>query len=96
MEAMSQTPKYKARFSTKLPSGDFLGVTIFPGKSDPNAEVVSVQVRRQTGEGWETISRIAIYRTSDGRYSLLPERQAPATPAKAEAVEVGASGESYE
>ncbi len=93
---MSQTQKYKARFSTKLPSGDFLGVTIFPGKTDPNAEVISVQVRRQTGEGWETISRIAMYRTPDGRYSLLPERQAPAAAARAEPIGVGASGESYE
>ncbi len=93
---MSTGQRYKARFSTKLPNGDFLGVTVWPGKSDPNAEVVTVQVRRQTGEGWETVGRIAIYRTPDGRYSLLPERQAPSTPAKAEPVEVGASGESYE
>jgi len=96
LAAMSQTQRYKARFSTKLPNGDFLGVTVFPGKSDPNAEVVSVQVRHQTGEAWETVSRIAIYRTSDGRYSLLPERPAPSSPAKAEPVEVAASGESYE
>ena len=92
---MSIGQRYKARFSTKLPNGDFLGVTVWPGKSDPNAEVVTVQVRRQTGEGWETVGRIAIYRTPDGRYSLLPERQAPAA-AKAETVEVGASGEGYE
>lgn len=93
---MSQTQRYKARYSTKLPSGDFLGVTVWPGKTDPSAEVVTIQVRRQTGEGWETVGRIAIYRTPDGRYSLLPERQAPSPPAKAEPVEVGASGESYE
>ena len=93
---MSTGQRYKARYSTKLPNGDFLGVTIWPGKSDPNAEVITLQVRRQTGEGWETVGRIAIYRTPDGRYSLLPERQAPTAPAKAEAVEVGATGESYE
>jgi hypothetical protein len=96
---MSTGQKYKARFSTRLPSGDFLGVTVWPGKSDPNAEVVQVQIRHQAGEGWETVGRIAIYRTPDGRYLLLPDRPAPAppaAPAKTEAVEVGATGEGYE
>ena len=93
---MSERQKFKARFSTKLPNGDFLGVTIWPGKSDPSAEVVTVQVRRQTGEGWETVGRIAIYRTADGRYSLLPERPPATAPAKAEPIELGQSSESYE
>ena len=88
--------KFKARFSTRLPSGDFLGVTIWPGKSDPTAEVVTIQVRRQTGDAWETVGRIALYRTADGRYSLLPERAPAAGTPKAEPVEVGPSGESYE
>ena len=88
--------KFKARFSTKLPNGDFLGITIWPGKSDPNAEVLTIQVRRQTGEGWETVGRLAIYRTPDGRYSLLPERPPTTGPAKAEPIEVAQSGEAYE
>ena len=88
--------KFKARFSTKLPNGDFLGITIWPGKSDPSAEVLTIQIRRQTGEGWETVGRLAIYRTPDGRYSLLPERTPTASPAKAEPIEVGQSGETYE
>ncbi len=93
---MSEGQRYKARFSTKLPDGDFLGVTIWPGKSDPNAEVLTIQVRRQSAEGWETVGRLAVYRTPDGRYSLLPERPVQATPAKKEPVEVGASSESPE
>lgn len=93
---MSERQRYKARFSTKLPNGDFLGLTIWPGKSDPTAEVLTIQVRRQTGEGWETVGRIAIYRTADGRYSLLPERPATPSPSKAEPIEVGQSGEVYE
>lgn len=93
---MSAGQRYKARFSTKLPNGDFLGITVWPGKSDPNAEVVTVQIMHPTGDTWETIGRIAIYRTFDGRYSLLPERQTTATTPKAEPVELGASGESYE
>ncbi len=50
--AEKQTPK--ARFSTKLPNGDFLGITIWPGKSEPSAEVVTVQIRHPTGDNWET------------------------------------------
>ncbi len=94
MMAEKQTPK--ARFSTKLPNGDFLGITIWPGKTDPNAEVVTVQIRRQTGEGWETVARMALYRTPDGRYSLLPERTPSEASRKAEPIPVGASGESSE
>jgi len=93
---MSAGQRYKARFSTKLPNGDFLGITVWPGKSDPNAEVVTVQIRHPTGDNWETTGRIAIYRTSDGRYSLLPERQSTATLAKPEPVELSASSEGYE
>ena len=88
--------KFKARFSTRLPSGDYLGVTIWPGKSDPTAEVVTIQVRRQKGDAWETVGRIALYRTADGKYSLLPERAPVAATPKAQPLEVGQSGEGYE
>ena len=93
---MSTGQRYKARYSTKLPSGDFLGITVWPGKSDPNAEVITVQIRHPTGDTWETTGRIAIYRTADGRYYLLPERQSTPAPAKLEPVELGASSEGYE
>jgi len=91
---MSTGQRYKARFSTKLPSGDYLGVTVWPGKTDPSAEVVTVQIRHPSGDNWETVGRIAIYRSSDGRYSLLPEKQT-ATVARPETVELGASSEAY-
>ena len=57
-----------------MPNGDYLSLTIWPGKSDPTAEVVTVQVRHQAGQGWETLAKLAVYRTVDGRYSQLPER----------------------
>ncbi len=91
MMAEKQTPR--ARFSTKLPNGDFLGITIWPGKSDPNAEVVTVQIRHPTGDGWETTARIALYRTFDGKYSLLPERQVTKSSEKPEPVQVSETGE---
>jgi hypothetical protein len=78
--------KFKARFSTRLPNGDFLGITVWPGKSDPNAEVLTVQVRHQTGQDWETVGKLAVYRTSDGRFSLLPERTQTTGASKAEPI----------
>ena len=83
---MLEGQKFKARFSTRLPNGDFLGITVWPGKSDPNAEVLTVQDRHQTGQDWETVGKLAVYRTSDGKYSLLPERTQPAGAPKTEAV----------
>jgi hypothetical protein len=89
MMAEKQTPK--ARFSTKLPNGDFLGITIWPGKSEPSAEVVTVQIRHPSGDSWETTARIALYRTADGKYSLLPERPVTKSSEKAEAVTIAAT-----
>ena len=89
MMAEKQTPK--ARFSTKLPNGDFLGITIWPGKTEPSAEVVTVQIRHPTGDNWETTARIALYRTADGKYSLLPERPVTKSSEKTEAVAIGAT-----
>jgi hypothetical protein len=71
---MSERQKPKARFSTRLPSGDFLSFAVWPGKADPSAEVLTIQVRHFEGDVWETIARLAVYRGSDGNYSLLPER----------------------
>jgi len=91
MMAEKQTPK--ARFSIKLPNGDFLGITIWPGKTEPSAEVVTVQIRHPTGDSWETTARMALYRTPDGKYSLLPEKPVTKSSEKTEAVTVGATGE---
>ncbi|MCW4020138.1 MAG: hypothetical protein NWF14_02770 [Candidatus Bathyarchaeota archaeon] len=71
---MSSTSQPKARFYNRLSEQDFLGLTVWQGKTDPTAEVIVVQLRRKTGDDWETIGRLAVYRTSDGNYSKLPER----------------------
>ncbi|HZY47337.1 MAG TPA: hypothetical protein VFE96_06020 [Candidatus Bathyarchaeia archaeon] len=93
---MAERQKYKARFTSRLPNGDFLGLTVWPGKTDPNAEVLTIQIRRQGTAGWETIHRVAIYRAVDGRYALLPERN-PVSPApKNETVDATETGESFE
>ena len=91
MMAEKQAPK--ARFSTKLPNGDYLGITIWPGRTDPTAEVITVQIRHPSGDSWETTARIALYRTPDGKYSLLPEKPAAKPTEKPEPVPVAATGE---
>ncbi len=93
---MAERQKYKARFSSKLPNGDFLSFTVWPGKSDPNAEVLTIQIRREGSAGWETVHRIAIYRTPDGKFSLLPERIPASQPAKTEPVSAEEASESFE
>ena len=65
----------KARFYTRINEQDYLGITVWPGKSDPTAEVITLQLRRNDGENWETVGRLAVYRSPDGTYSKLPERQ---------------------
>ncbi len=69
---MSQKSQPKFRFMNKLDSGDYLSLAVWPGKSNPEDEVISVQVRRMEGE-WKTVGRLAIYRTKEGSYSQLPE-----------------------
>src|SRR6266704_760824 len=93
---MAERQKYKARFTSKLPNGDFLGLTVWPGKSDPTAEVLTIQIRRQGSAGWETVHRVAIYRTSDGGYFPLPEPTPSSRHVKSEPVASDETGESFE
>jgi len=65
----------KAHFSIRLPNGDYLNLNIWPGKKDPTAEVLTIQIRHLESDNWETVGRLAVYRTSDGDYSQLPERE---------------------
>lgn len=65
----------KGRFSTRLDEQNFLNLAVWPGKTDPSAEVIVVQLRRKIGDDWETVGRLAVYRSSDGTYSKLPERR---------------------
>ena len=75
---MSEKARPKFSSSKKLGGGEFLNVAVWPGKSDPDAEIVSVQLRKFDGD-WKTLARVALYRTRDGTYSELPERNAGPT-----------------
>ena len=70
---MSEKNRPKYSFSKKLEGGEFLNVAVWPGRSNPEDEVVSVQLRRFDGS-WKTVARLALYRTKDGTYSELPEK----------------------
>jgi hypothetical protein len=69
--------KPKESFHTSLPNGSSLSVSIFPTRNDPNAEVVSVEVRRLANDNWVTDARLALYRTPEGNYRQLPDREKP-------------------
>ena len=67
--------KPKESFRLPLPDGRNLSIAIFPTRNDPEAEVISVQVSRRTEDNWETEGRIAVYRSREGYYSRLPDRE---------------------
>ena len=48
----------KARFSSRLPSGDYLTLAVWTGKKDPTAEVLTIQIRHSAGNSWETTGRL--------------------------------------
>ena len=77
MIKLSSTSQPKARFYTRLSEQDYLGITVWPGKTDPTAEVIVVQLRRRDGDNCNTVGRLAVYRLSNGTYSKLPERERP-------------------
>jgi len=52
---MSGTSQPKASMRTKLPNGDFLTLTVWAGKTDPNAEVITVQIRHLQGDQWKPL-----------------------------------------
>jgi hypothetical protein len=77
---MSEKSRPKFSFSKKLGGGEFLDVAVWPGRSNPEDEVVGVQLRKYDGD-WKTLGRLALCRTREGAYSELPEQAPAQTPA---------------
>jgi hypothetical protein len=67
----------KQSFRIALPDGSNLSLAIFPTKKDPAAEVISVQITRLIEDNWVTDAKLAIYRSPEGNYSQLPDREKP-------------------
>lgn len=49
MIELSSSSQPIGRFYTRINEQDYLGLTIWQGKTDPNAEVLTVQLRRRDG-----------------------------------------------
>jgi hypothetical protein len=64
-------------FRIALTDGSNLSLAIFPTKKDPTAEVISVQITRLIDDNWVTDAKLAIYRSPEGNYSQLPDREKP-------------------
>ncbi|HDQ06019.1 MAG TPA: hypothetical protein ENN36_04775 [Candidatus Bathyarchaeota archaeon] len=69
------TSQPKAKFYVRINEQDYLNLAVWPGKSDPTGEVISVQLRRNEGENWETVGKLAVYRAPDGSYVQLRDNR---------------------
>ena len=67
----------KQSFRKPLLDGSNLSIAIFPTKKDPTAEVISVQITRLVDNNWVTDAKLAVYRSPEGNYSQLPNREKP-------------------
>jgi hypothetical protein len=73
-------PGPKESFRLPLSNGNNLSISIFPTRNDPKAEVISIEIRRQSSEGWVTDERLSLYRSPEGNYRQLPNREKPVGP----------------
>jgi hypothetical protein len=67
----------KQSFRIPLPDGSNLSLAVFATRNDPAAEVISVQITRLVDDNWVTDARLAVYRSPEGNYSQLPDREKP-------------------
>ena len=67
----------KQSFRIPLPDGSNLSIAIFATKKDPAAEVISVRITRIVDDNWVTDAKLAVYRSPEGNYSQLPNREKP-------------------
>ena len=67
--------KPKQSFRISLPDGSNLSLAVFATRKDPAAEVISVQITRLVDDTWVTDARLAVYRSPEGDYSQLPDRE---------------------
>ena len=67
----------KQSFRIPLPDGSNLSLAVFATRNDPSAEVISVQITRLVNDNWVTDAKLAVYRSPEGNYSQLPDREKP-------------------
>ena len=69
--------KPKKSFRIALPNGSNLSLAVFETRKDPAAEVISVTITRFVDDNWITDAKLAVYRSPEGDYSQLPDREKP-------------------
>jgi hypothetical protein len=67
----------KQSFRIPLPDGSNLSLSVFATRNDPAAEVISVQITRIVDDNWVTDAKLAVYRSPEGNYTQLPNREKP-------------------
>jgi hypothetical protein len=67
----------KQSFRITLPDGSNLSIAVFATRNDPAAEVITVQITRLVDDNWVTDAKLAVYRSPEGNYSQLPDREKP-------------------
>jgi hypothetical protein len=67
----------KQSFRIPLPDGSNLSLAVFATRNDPEAEVISVSISRLVEDNWVTDARLGVYRSPEGNYSQLPDREKP-------------------
>jgi hypothetical protein len=67
----------KQSFRMPLPDGSNLSLAVFATRNDPAAEVISVQITRIVDDNWVTDAKLAVYRSPEGNYTQLPNREKP-------------------
>ena len=65
----------KQSFRIPLPDGSNLSLAVFATRNDPAAEVISVRITRLVDDNWVTDAKLAVYRSPEGIYSQLPDRE---------------------
>jgi hypothetical protein len=63
--------KPKESFRTQLNDRKFLSIHIFPTRYDSEAEVVVALISQKNESGWESVGRLAVFRSPNGKYTRL-------------------------
>lgn len=62
----------KASFKLRLNDTDSLRIVFWATKKDLNAEVIVAEIQRRSESSWESVGKIAVYRSPEGELSQLP------------------------
>jgi len=68
-------PRPKESFRIPFDDGRFLSISIFQTRNDPEAEVIVAQISQIIEGEWKNTARLAIYRSPEGDYRQLPNRE---------------------